>query len=107
MKAFETNDLLRQRAEGGERYLEFLRDGHFSGGLYVLEAGEVDPQTPHAEDEVYYVVRGLAGFECEGHSVPVSPGSILFVEARARHRFHSIAERLEVLVFFAPPESQG
>ncbi|HSG39002.1 MAG TPA: cupin domain-containing protein, partial [Thermoanaerobaculia bacterium] len=31
----------------------------------------------------------------------VGPGSVLFVAARVEHRFHSIAEDLEVLVFFA------
>jgi len=31
-------------------------------------------------------------------------GSIVFVAARVPHRFHSIAEDLTVLVFFAPAE---
>ena len=107
MKSFDTDALARTREAQGERYLEFLRDGLFSGGLYVLEAGSEDPQVPHQEDEVYYAVEGRAGFECDGRSVPVRPGTILFVPARAIHRFHSIEERLTVLVFFAPPESAG
>jgi mannose-6-phosphate isomerase-like protein (cupin superfamily) len=73
--------------------------------LYVLPAGAEDPQTPHQEDEIYYVVKGAASFESEGQSEAVKPGSILFVPARAVHRFHSIEEELAVLVFFAPPES--
>jgi hypothetical protein len=32
------------------------------------------------------------------------PGSILFVERAAEHRFVDITEDLTVLVFFAPPE---
>ena len=34
----------------------------------------------------------------------VGPGTILFVERLADHRFLDIAEDLTVLVFFAPPE---
>jgi hypothetical protein len=34
----------------------------------------------------------------------VGPGSVIFVKARAGHRFHSITEDLKLLVFFAPPE---
>jgi mannose-6-phosphate isomerase-like protein (cupin superfamily) len=105
MKSFDTESLLRTRAERRESYLEFLRDGFFSAGLYVLASGAEDTQVPHEEDEVYYVVRGRAAFESDGASVQVHPGSILFVPARAKHRFQSIQEELAVLVFFAPPES--
>jgi mannose-6-phosphate isomerase-like protein (cupin superfamily) len=36
---------------------------------------------------------------------PVQAGSIVYVEANASHRFHSITEDLTTLVFFAPAES--
>lgn len=39
-------------------YLEFLRVPAMSAGLYELETGASDPQTPHAEDEIYYVIAG-------------------------------------------------
>ena len=50
------------RTAGGLRYLEFLRVPDLSAGLYVLEAGTGDPQKPHAEDEVYVVIRGRCRF---------------------------------------------
>ena len=31
-----------------------------SVGLYALDAGETDPQQPHRQDEVYFVVSGRA-----------------------------------------------
>ena len=34
-------------------------------------------------------------------------GSVIFVEARAEHRFYDIEEDLLVLVFFAPAEKIG
>jgi mannose-6-phosphate isomerase-like protein (cupin superfamily) len=105
MKAFQANALERTREGTGKSYLEFLREGFFSGGLYFLKAGSEDPQVPHNEDEVYYVLSGRASFDCEGRTEAVSAGTILFVPARAVHRFHSVGEDLSVLVFFAPPET--
>ena len=35
---------------------------------------------------------------------PVAPGSLVFVAATVPHRFHDIAERLELLVVFGPAE---
>ena len=53
----------QQRAQSGKLYREFLRVPAMSAGLYVLPAGATDPQKPHHEDEMYYVVRGRARFE--------------------------------------------
>ena len=76
-----------------------------SAGLYVLAAGATDPQRPHHEDEMYYVLRGSARFRAADEDRKVSSGSVLFVAAEVEHRFYDIAEELAVLVFFAPAES--
>ena len=60
MKAFAVAELARQRQTGGKAYLEFLRVPDMSLGLYELPKGGTDPQSPHTEDEVYYVVSGKA-----------------------------------------------
>ena len=60
MQAYELADLISQRADSNKRYLEFLKVPDLSMGLYVLPAGGVDPQSPHTEDEVYYVASGRA-----------------------------------------------
>ena len=39
-------------------------------------------------------------------SKEVRAGSVIFVEAEAEHRFYDIQEELEVLVFFAPAETE-
>ena len=104
MDAFEIDQLLAEREQVGRAYLEFLRVPALSAGLYVLPAGEADPQQPHTEDEVYYVARGRAQIRVAGEDRPVGPGSVVFVAAGVEHRFHSIAEDLAVLVFFAPAE---
>ena len=104
MQAFELADLQARQAASGKLYLEFLRVPALSTGLYVLPAGGTDPQKPHAEDEVYYVISGRARFTCEDQEIPVLAGTTIYVAANDAHRFHDIEEDLVVLVFFAPAE---
>jgi mannose-6-phosphate isomerase-like protein (cupin superfamily) len=103
---FHIDDLTRQRAAKGNLYLEFLRVPALSAGVYVLPAGGTDPQKPHREDEMYYVVRGRARMQIGSENAEVCAGSVIFVEAEAEHRFYDIEEELEVLVFFAPAEQE-
>jgi mannose-6-phosphate isomerase-like protein (cupin superfamily) len=107
MQAFRLDDLLRQHLAGGEHWSEFLRVPALSMGLYTLPAGSVDPQEPHDEDEVYYVISGRATIRVGDEDRPVQPGVLVFVAAGVEHRFHSIQEDLAVLVFFAPAEGTG
>lgn len=95
----------RQRAQSGKLYREFLRMPAMSAGLYVLPAGGTDPQRPHHEDEIYYVIRGRARFRAEKDDREVSAGSVIFVAPEVDHRFYDITEELAVLVLFAPAES--
>ncbi len=103
---FHINDLDRQRAEKNKLYFEFLRIPAMSAGVYVLPKGGTDPQEPHREDEMYYVVRGRARRQLGSEHSEVRAGSILFVEANLEHRFYDIQEELEILVFFAPAEQE-
>jgi mannose-6-phosphate isomerase-like protein (cupin superfamily) len=104
MDAWELADIEATRASAGRLYEEFLRVPDLSAGLYVLEAGATDPQSPHSEDELYYVVRGRARVAVGDDVRDVTTGSLVFVAARVPHRFHDIVERLELLVFFGPAE---
>src|SRR5271166_3084138 len=108
MKASFFHDLAleTQRTNAGKRYLEFLRVPAMSAGVYVLPAGGTDPQAPHREDEMYYVVRGRARMQVGSEDQAVSAGSVIFVAGGVKHRFFDITEELVVLVFFAPAESE-
>jgi mannose-6-phosphate isomerase-like protein (cupin superfamily) len=99
------DELEGRRQQAGKSYLEFLRIPAMSAGLYTLPAGSADPQKPHQQDEMYYVVRGRARMRVGSNDQPVGAGSVIFVAAEVEHRFHDIAEELIVLVFFAPAES--
>ncbi len=96
--------LISAQRASGRAYLEFLRIPAMSAGVYFLPKGAKDGQSPHEEDEMYYVVKGRARMVIGAEHADVVTGSVIFVEARAEHRFYDIEEDLLVLVFFAPAE---
>ena len=102
--AYTIAELLATQRGQARLYHEFLRVPALSAGLYVLPAGGDDPQQPHTEDEVYYVVGGRATICVAQEDRAVAAGSIVYVPATVPHHFHSIEEELAVLVFFAPAE---
>ena len=104
MQVYELAQLISQRSDSNKLYLEFLKVPDLSLGLYVLPAGGTDPQSPHSEDEVYYVVSGQAKLQIADEDHVVQAGSIVYVAKNVEHRFHSIGKELTVIVFFAPAE---
>jgi mannose-6-phosphate isomerase-like protein (cupin superfamily) len=104
MHAYELAELISQQKASDKLYLEFLKVSDLSVGLYVLPEGSEDPQSPHSEDEVYYVVSGKAQITVAEENRNVHPGSVVYVEKNVAHHFHSIEEELTILVFFAPAE---
>jgi quercetin dioxygenase-like cupin family protein len=106
MDHFDIEGLLAEMRglDEGQAWREFLRVPSLSMGVYRLKAGEFDRQTPHAEDEVYYVIAGRATFSAGGRHVEAGAGTILFVEKNVEHRFTDVREDLTLLVFFAPAE---
>ena len=104
MDSFELDELSAARRAGGRLYHEFIRTHDLSVGLYELAAGAIDPQSPHTEDEVYYVISGRATMTVADEDRPVGPGSVIFVAADVVHRFHDVTEDLSILVFFGPAE---
>ena len=106
MDAYEIAEVEADRVAAGRLYQEFLRVPAISAGLYVLGAGADDPQGPHQQDEIYYVIAGCAQIRVDGEDRAVQAGSVVFVAKHVEHRFHSIEQRLELLVAFAPAETE-
>ena len=100
-KAFDASELIERRQEEGVPYLEFLRVPDLSCGIYFLPAGSTDMQSPHDEDEVYYVMHGRARIRVEGEERVVGPGSVLYIRASSDHSFVEIEEDTTFMVFFA------
>jgi mannose-6-phosphate isomerase-like protein (cupin superfamily) len=104
MDAWELAELEAARSSAGRLYHEFVSVPDLSGGIYVLDAGATDPQSPHTEDELYIVMSGKAMVFVGGATQPVVAGSVVFVGAGVEHRFLDIEERLVLLVVFGPAE---
>lgn len=86
-------------------YIEQLSVPDLSVGMYRIPAGGSDPQSPHTEDEIYVVLSGRATFVGDDTgSVPVGPGSVIFVPAGEGHRFVDIVDDLTTVVVFGPAE---
>jgi mannose-6-phosphate isomerase-like protein (cupin superfamily) len=102
---YQLKELENGRKQIQKQYLEFLRVPAMSAGIYVLSPGQTDLQSPHAEDELYYVLRGKAQMEVGCEDRAIGAGALVFVEAGVEHRFYEITEELLALVFFAPAES--
>jgi mannose-6-phosphate isomerase-like protein (cupin superfamily) len=103
MDLFHLDEEFAKLAAGQDDFAHFFATDRLSLTVVRWLAGTVDDQTPHAEEEVYYVVRGSGQVTVAGQTMPVSPGSVVCVGARVAHHFHDIVEDLEVLVFWAPP----
>jgi mannose-6-phosphate isomerase-like protein (cupin superfamily) len=104
---FQLADVIAQQKESGKPYLEFLRVPSLSCGVYTLPAGAKDLQSPHDEDEVYFVVSGRGRLRVAGEDRSVEPGSLLYVEATSEHTFFEIDEDITLLVFFASGGPSG
>ena len=101
---FELDQLQAQRVQAGRAYLEFVRVPAMSVGIYVLPVGGNDPQSPHGQDEIYYVISGAGKVRLGENEQRVEQGSVIFVEAGLEHRFFDIKRQLVLLVAFAPAE---
>ena len=104
MDAWELEELEAARSATRRPYHEFLSVPDLSGGLYVLDAGATDPQTPHTEDELYVAMSGRGRITVGDEVRDVRQGTVVFVAAGVTHRFHDIEERLVLLVAFGPAE---
>jgi mannose-6-phosphate isomerase-like protein (cupin superfamily) len=98
------DDILNGLASDRHDASEVVRapSGSLSVSASRRPSGSADNQRPHAEDEVYYVIRGRATFEFDGGAVPVAAGSLVFVPAGVQHRFTEITEDMRTLIFWSP-----
>lgn len=103
MEPIQINDVIERLDDEDELFIEFLRRDSMSLEVYRLEAGATDPQDPHTEDEVYFIVSGSAKLQIGDDAHPVEDGDIIFVERDVEHYFFDIEEELVTLIFFAPP----
>lgn len=95
-----------ERFPDGKRYHYPIRHGSMRVGIYAPE--HADPQTPHAQDELYIVISGTGTFVKHGEERQFGPGDVLFVEARVEHCFkHFTKDFATWVVFWGPEGGEG
>ncbi len=93
----------RQRlAAATPEFVELLRHGSLVVELYAPRG--TDGQQPHSRDELYVIASGHGEFVLEGERRPFAPGDLIFVPARARHRFERFSDDFAAWVAFYGPE---
>jgi mannose-6-phosphate isomerase-like protein (cupin superfamily) len=107
MDAFDVDELVARLDTSGHDFAEFFRapSGTLSMTIAFWPAGGEDPQEPHAEDEVYYVASGRGRIKVAEDDREVLAGSVVYVAAGVEHRFHSIEDDMQVVVFWSPPRT--
>ena len=65
-----------QRSEG-ERFVQALANGTMAVELYVPI--QTDPQSPHLQDELYFVISGTGDFVCGHKRSRFGANTVLFV----------------------------
>lgn len=89
-----------QRWPEGERFARAFARGGVSVELYAPVGS--DPQTPHDEDELYFIVAGSGVLTIDGAEHAFAPGDMLFVPARAEHRFTRFSDGFMAWALFWP-----
>lgn len=100
MKHLNLNAVSADRQPTGKPFVTVLDEGSVRAALYELAPGEPDRQAPHAEDEVYVVLRGRARLTTADETADIAPGSLVFVPAHEEHHFTEITEDFSALALF-------
>jgi mannose-6-phosphate isomerase-like protein (cupin superfamily) len=81
-----------------ERVAHAFSHGSMTVELYAPT--EHDPQTPHDQDELYFIMRGASEFVLENRRTHLCAGDVVFVPAGASHRFENFSEDFATWVVF-------
>ena len=81
-----------------EPYLEPFQHGTMQLGMYAPR--EHDPQTPHEQDELYFVLSGSGIFVHGEDKTKFEKGDALFVAAGVTHRFEEFTDDFAAWVVF-------
>lgn len=85
----------------GERFVQGLRHGSMSVEFYAPLG--TDPQTPHSQDELYFIHSGTGVLMIAGEAHSFAPGTCFFVAAGVDHRFENFSPDFSTWVVFWGP----
>ena len=102
---FDLSTYLEKVKNSSSFFHTFINKDSLAAGVLVLQPGEEDTQTPHASDEVYYIISGNGFLKIKNKDYPVSQNKLFFVAKDVEHFFHGNTIELKVLYFFGGPDS--
>ena len=90
----------------GEHFVRALAHGSMSVELYAPIG--IDPQQPHAQDELYFVHSGSGVLRIAQARHAFGPGTCFFVPAGTEHRFENFTSDFSTwVVFWGPPGGEA
>jgi mannose-6-phosphate isomerase-like protein (cupin superfamily) len=104
MKAKASPEEVLGRIPGpaGERFAAAMAHGSMAVEYYA-PLGH-DPQTPHQQDELYFIHRGTGELVIAGDRHAFAPGDCFFVAAGVPHRFERFSADFGTWVVFWGPD---
>ena len=82
----------------GERFVSAFAHGSMSVELYAPVG--IDSQTPHTQDELYFIHSGSGEFVMAGERYIFESGTAFFVPAGVEHRFENFTPNFSTWVVF-------
>jgi mannose-6-phosphate isomerase-like protein (cupin superfamily) len=98
MLKLTVGESLQRLAKTKADFARLIEKETFDVSLYKPE--KIDPQTPHARDELYVIASGSGKFFCAGETEAVATGDVLFVAAGVEHRFEDFTDDFSTWVIF-------
>ena len=108
MKASITSALARLPGPPTVRYPQGAPSATVMAGgtmrVEVFAPQGVDVQTPHAQDELYFVHSGTSDIVINGQRFAAAAGDAFFVAAQVDHRFENFSKDFVTwVVLYGPP----
>ena len=85
----------------GEPFVRAMVHGTMS--VEVFAPNELDRQTQHEQDEIYFVKRGTATLSISGEPLACTAGDAIFVAAGQPHQFTNFSKDFATWVVFWGP----
>src|ERR1700761_1689210 len=112
MFIFDGYDVIRYKSatkpvrQGRRNVCKSLQHGSMSVEIY--RPVNIDPQTPHEQDELYVIINGSGRFMLDGKTTDFQQGDIIFVPAGAKHRFENFTDDFATwVIFYGPQGGEG
>lgn len=89
----------------GERFTSAIRHGSMSVELYAPLG--TDPQSPHFQDELYFIQSGTGVLVIDSETHAFEAGTCFFVPAGVKHNFERFSPDFSTwVVFWGPAGSE-